>query len=237
MNPEENFSKNQFQNPQGFSENQNQQFQNIPGNRDYYFLGQVPPQQGPIFQGPTPPNPRDNNGRAVAALVLGILSWLPGIGLILAPIGIALGITGMKSEKRGLAMTGLILSGMGFFISLIVPAIVLVNLNIARVKAKKANMEHYRVIGGMNQIRPAAEFYRSQSLSQSYEGFEKSQDFLRIKEDIKNYAGVEPVVYTKSDAYCAEIKLPNEKWYCVDYIGAKEFYNDPPCSYDHFSCE
>lgn len=230
MNPEENFSKNQFQNPQGFSENQNQQFQNIPGNQGYYFSGQVPPQQGPIFQGPTPPNPRDNNGRAIAALVLGILSWIPGIGLILAPIGIALGITGMKSEKRGLAMTGLILSGMGFFISLILPAMVLIGLNQARTKSYTA-----RVMAEMSQLRSRAEVYYS--LAGSYEGFEKSQDFLIIKEDIKNYAGVEPIVYTKSDAYCAEIKLPNEKWYCVDYIGAKEFYNDPPCSYDHFSCE
>lgn len=155
-----------------FSENQNQQFQNTPQNQGYYS-GQGPV-GGPVFQRPVPLASRDNSGRATASLVLGILSWItPGIGLILAILGIIFGASGMKSRKKGMAIAGIILSCTGFFISLISAAIILVTLDRVHTTPRKPNNE--RVVSDMNQLRSAAEVYYETHL-RSYEGLEKSEE-------------------------------------------------------------
>jgi phage FluMu protein Com len=75
------------------------------------------------FEGPaTPPEygppSRQTDGRAVASLVLGILSIVgscccPFVGLPLAIIGLTLGILARNSENRGMAIAGVVLSALG----------------------------------------------------------------------------------------------------------------------------
>ena len=59
------------------------------------------------------PQSRGGEGQAIAALVIGILgvfTWcLPILGVPLAIVGIVLGVMGMKSSKRTLAIIGLVL--------------------------------------------------------------------------------------------------------------------------------
>jgi hypothetical protein len=54
------------------------------------------------------------SGKAVASLVLGILGlltwWLPLLGLPLSLTGIILGALGMRAERRGMAIAGLVMS-------------------------------------------------------------------------------------------------------------------------------
>lgn len=54
------------------------------------------------------------NGKAIASLILGIcgtIAWLlPLVGYPVTIVGLVLGIKGLKSEKRGMALAGLILS-------------------------------------------------------------------------------------------------------------------------------
>lgn len=62
------------------------------------------------------PAPSDREGFAIASLVLGIFSLLlfflvPIIDIFTSILGFIFGILSLKSENRGLAITGLILSG------------------------------------------------------------------------------------------------------------------------------
>jgi hypothetical protein len=70
----------------------------------------------------TPTQP-DRQGLAIASLVLGILNlftWcIPVCGFPFAIAGIVTGIFGLKSSKRGLAIAGIILSAIGFILSII----------------------------------------------------------------------------------------------------------------------
>ncbi|MEW4369598.1 DUF4190 domain-containing protein [Paenibacillus kandeliae] len=72
-----------------------------------------------------PYGPRPNNGKAIAALVLGISSivtifFLPGIGIILGILGVIFGILALKEISRrmeggrGMAISGLICAIIGF---------------------------------------------------------------------------------------------------------------------------
>ncbi len=62
-------------------------------------------------------------GKAVASLVLGILSllvWLlPILGIPVGVIGLTLGILGLGGSRRGLAITGVILSAIGLAFALV----------------------------------------------------------------------------------------------------------------------
>lgn len=74
-----------------------------------------PPPAQPVYA-PPPPYPQTQRtggeGQAIAALVIGIvggLTWcLPLVGIPLAIIGIVLGVMGMKSTKRTLAIIGIV---------------------------------------------------------------------------------------------------------------------------------
>jgi hypothetical protein len=78
--------------------------------------------QQPQYQPPYEPPQQDKKGFAIAALVLGILSlcaWLfPICGFPIAIAGVILGILGLKSSSRTLAIVGLVLSGLALLLSL-----------------------------------------------------------------------------------------------------------------------
>lgn len=127
------------QNPYG----QNPQGQNPYGQNPY---GQPPAGQNPYQQNPYGPaagqnpyatNPYDsplaasgggaqgsssNNSKAIASLVLGLigmLAWLcPLLGLAVTIPGLALGIMGLKSQQRGLAIGGIVASSIFLLLSL-----------------------------------------------------------------------------------------------------------------------
>ena len=67
------------------------------------------------------------SGAAVAALVLGIVNlfaWcLPICGLPLAIAGIVCGVLGLKSENPGMAIAGLVMSGLGLIAGIVNGAI------------------------------------------------------------------------------------------------------------------
>ena len=71
--------------------------------------------------------PTTGGGKAVASLVLGIislLSWcLPFIGLPVAIVGLVLGIKDRQSPNRGMAIAGIVMSVIGLVLSLINAAI------------------------------------------------------------------------------------------------------------------
>ena len=60
---------------------------------------------------------------AVAALVLGIIgliAWLlPILGYPVTIVGLVLGIKSVKSEKRGMAIAGIVMCSIGLVLSLI----------------------------------------------------------------------------------------------------------------------
>jgi len=66
---------------------------------------------------------KDKSGLAIAALVCGILSlcsWLiPFCGGPIALAGIILGVLGMKSSKKGMALAGLIMAAIGILLTII----------------------------------------------------------------------------------------------------------------------
>lgn len=73
------------------------------------------------------------NGKAIAAIILGIVSTLTvifvGLGIILGTIGLILGIIGLKEinrtkqEGRKMAITGIVLSSIGIVLPIILIAI------------------------------------------------------------------------------------------------------------------
>ena len=112
-----------------------------PGGQPYQpYQPNYYPQQGvqmngqpyqPGQQGYYPPQPPyappvqmyDPSGKAVAALILGIVSFFglisPVIGVVCGAIGIAMGRTGRGSSKRGMATAGLVLSIIGLVLSVL----------------------------------------------------------------------------------------------------------------------
>ena len=58
---------------------------------------------------------REGGGKAVASLILGLVSiitWLiPIVGLPTTIAGVVLGMKGMQSDRKGIAIAGVVLSG------------------------------------------------------------------------------------------------------------------------------
>ena len=71
--------------------------------------------------------PVAQDGKAVASLVLGLVSivaWcLPIAGLPVSIVGIVMGVKGLKSNRRGMAITGLILSCIFLVLTLVNAAV------------------------------------------------------------------------------------------------------------------
>lgn len=65
---------------------------------------------------------KNNNGKATAGMVLGIIglfaSFIPLFGLPVNIVGLVMGILGLKSEKKGKAKAGVILSGIGMILTI-----------------------------------------------------------------------------------------------------------------------
>ncbi len=83
----------------------------------------VPSEPAPVYQ-PAPSTPTsDKSGLAIASLVLGIInlcSWLlPICGGPLAIVGLVLGFLGLNSSKKGMAIAGLVLSGLALLLTII----------------------------------------------------------------------------------------------------------------------
>lgn len=76
---------------------------------------------------PIPTAQPDRKGLAIASLVLGLLSLFSFCLVFCAgPLGLAgiiTGIAGLKSSQRGLAIAGIVLSGLGLIISIILSLI------------------------------------------------------------------------------------------------------------------
>lgn len=90
---------------------------------------------------PPPPQPASGGGMAVAALVLGICSILPGLGIILGLVAVILGIVALANKRgsQGQAIAGLalgVLLGLGQLV--LIPMVLLPSLNRARELAKRA---------------------------------------------------------------------------------------------------
>ncbi|MEV6120903.1 DUF4190 domain-containing protein [Streptomyces sp. NPDC052077] len=82
-----------------------------PGPHGHYPQGSPAAPWGHPY-GPPPPPEAPVNGVAIAALVLGILCFLPAVGLVLGII--ALRQIGRRGERgKGLAVAGSVLSGVG----------------------------------------------------------------------------------------------------------------------------
>jgi hypothetical protein len=66
---------------------------------------------------------KDQSGLAIGSLVLGILSlcawFLPICGGPIATGAVVLGVLGMKSSKRGIAIAGIVLGAIGIVLSLL----------------------------------------------------------------------------------------------------------------------
>lgn len=80
-------------------------------------------EQFPAVNPVTPAPAGDKKGLAIASLVLGILnlcSWfLPICGGPMAIVGIVLGILGIKSSQKTLAIVGIVLSGLGLIATIV----------------------------------------------------------------------------------------------------------------------
>jgi hypothetical protein len=70
---------------------------------------------------------KDQGGKAIASLVLGILGlvcWcLPILGLPMTIVGLVLGFKGQRSPNHGLAIAGLVLNTIGLMFSIVNAAI------------------------------------------------------------------------------------------------------------------
>lgn len=82
-----------------------------------------PPYGAPVQPGyaPTPPAPEAGKGLSIGALVVGVLSLiLCGLGIILGPVAVVLGIVaGRKGKHNGMSITGIITGAVGFVLSAI----------------------------------------------------------------------------------------------------------------------
>ena len=72
---------------------------------------------------PAAPMPGDRKGLAIASLVIGIVNlcaWLvPICGGPLAIVGMLLGILGLKSSKKTLAIVGVVLGGLTLILTIV----------------------------------------------------------------------------------------------------------------------
>lgn len=69
------------------------------------------------------PQAKDSRGKALSALILGIISiptaLLPILGLPIGVIGLVLGIISRKSSSKGKAVVGIVLSIIGLVLTII----------------------------------------------------------------------------------------------------------------------
>jgi hypothetical protein len=83
---------------------------------------------------PVPPQtqPGDRRGLAIASLVLGILSLCASIlwfcGGPISIVGLVLGVMGLKSSLRGLAIAGIVLSAIGLLLVIVFGIIGLISI-------------------------------------------------------------------------------------------------------------
>ena len=83
--------------------------------------------------------PSKSNGMAITSLVLGIVAlltvWLPPLAIVIAVVGLVLGLLGMRkaaeSGGRGLALGGLITSGLALLASVILLVLTVLVFNAA----------------------------------------------------------------------------------------------------------
>ena len=106
----------------------------------------IPPVQPTTYQqqtfvAPQPGRHRKSAKLSIAALVMGILALIPILGVLCALLGLIFGIVSLakKRPKPGLAITGIVLSGLGLFVApSITTAILLPYVNRARVTARRS---------------------------------------------------------------------------------------------------
>ncbi|MFB7249961.1 DUF4190 domain-containing protein [Microbacterium sp. NPDC056234] len=103
------------------------------GNAAPYASGYGAPS---AYVGPPSAAAPGPGGLAITALILGIAAfvtaWIPFIGLIVAIAGIVVGIIAVRRRQgRPLSITGLVLSGVGFLIALVMTLIIAVLIPIA----------------------------------------------------------------------------------------------------------
>lgn len=71
--------------------------------------------------------PQTGGGMAIASLVLGLIGlggWcIPIVGLPLTVIGLVLGIKGLRSPNRGMAIAGIVLCSLGLLASVVNAAV------------------------------------------------------------------------------------------------------------------
>lgn len=81
-----------------------------------------PPPAQPVYEPPSPPK-TDRYVLAIISLVLGILNlcawFIPFCGGPLALVGIILGVFGLNSSRKGLAIAGIVLSGIALLLTII----------------------------------------------------------------------------------------------------------------------
>lgn len=89
------------------------------------FQDPVPPVPPVPTVSPVAPVPRTNDkqGLAIASLVVGIINlcawFLPICGGPLSIVGIVLGVLGLPSTRRGMAIAGIVLSSIALLLSII----------------------------------------------------------------------------------------------------------------------
>ena len=93
--------------------------------------------QPPMMPPPVAPT-QAGTGKATASLVLGLVSLIPGIGILTAIAGLILGILGRKTSARGMAIAGIIICSVMLPIQLLMPVILLPTLSTARSLARQA---------------------------------------------------------------------------------------------------
>jgi prepilin-type N-terminal cleavage/methylation domain-containing protein len=100
----------------------------------------------------------------------------------------------------------------------ILSGIILLNLNISKVKAKDA-----RIINEMHQIRNLAGVYYDENYN--FNGFGCIGDTLIICDDITNQGGINFVIAAKEQDYCAKVQLNGGYRWCVDSKGRSTRYD------------
>lgn len=173
----------------------------------------------------------DKKGLAIAAFVLGFLAFIPVIGVLFAIIGLILGIVGLKSSAKGLAIVGIILCVIALVVSILLGVVFLKGLSKASVLAKDVKIEF-----SMSKIIAQAEIFHA--TKGTYIGFKKDKSFRNIQEEIEKEGGTNLALNVSKSKYCAEVRLNNKKWWCVDKdSNADQYDNNPTCSRTHFACE
>ena len=78
------------------------------------------------------------DAKAITSLVLGIVgmvSWLiPVLGLPIPVIGLIRGIRGVKSNKRGMAITGIVLCSIGLVLSIFYILVLFMGMMSAQIR-------------------------------------------------------------------------------------------------------